>query len=402
LSGFLLLTGSTGLLGRYLVRDLLERGEKLALIVRGTKHESAEERVESVLQFWEQQSGKKYSRPHLIQGDLRQPILGLGEREIDWVSRNCRAVMHSAASLKFHGDGSGEPALTNIGGSENMLSLCRRAKVRELHYVSTAYVCGLRDGTIYESDLDCGQSFRNDYESSKHQAETIVRNADYIDRLTVYRPAVISGDSQSGYTNTYHGIYLYLRLMALLVPRHPIGPDGLRQTSLRLPMTGQERRNVVPIDWVSRVIAALNINPEAHGRTFHLAPEKCLTPKMIIDSGYSYFNSTGIEYVGYTHIDPATYNAFEMEMLPGLAMYSNYENTDPAFDCSNVKQFAGHVRCPEIDEAMLHTYIRFGEADRWGKRKARKSPAPTGNTPDRILAYSLSDQASNADSNAVL
>jgi len=63
LSWFLLLTGSTGLLGRYLVRDLLERGEKLALNVGGTKYESAEERVESVLQFWEQQSGKKYAPP---------------------------------------------------------------------------------------------------------------------------------------------------------------------------------------------------------------------------------------------------------------------------------------------------------------------------------------------------
>jgi len=57
-----------------------------------------------------------------------------------------------------------------------------------------------------------------------------------------------------------------------------------------------------------------------------------------------------------------------MVMLPGLAMYSNYEKTDPTFDCSNVKLFAGRVRCPEIDEAMLHTYSRFGKADRWSKR----------------------------------
>ena len=96
---------------------------------------------------------------------------------------------------------------------------------------------------------------------------------------------------------------------------------------------------------------------------------------MIIDSSYSYFNSTGIEDDGYTYIDPATYNAFKMAMLAGLAMYRSYENTDPTFNCSNVKQFAGHVRCPEIDEAMLHTYIRFGESDRWGKRNAEMYPA---------------------------
>ena len=34
--GYLLLTGGTGLLGEYLVRDLLTRGTKLALLVRSS------------------------------------------------------------------------------------------------------------------------------------------------------------------------------------------------------------------------------------------------------------------------------------------------------------------------------------------------------------------------------
>lgn len=401
LSSCLLLTGGTGLLGRYLVRDLLERGEKLAMVVRGTKKESAGERIESILQFWEQQSGKRLTRPHFIEGDLREPLLGLSTRDLGWVAKNCRGVMHSAASLKFNADGSGEPEQTNVGGVKNMLSLCRLAKIRELHYVSTAYVCGLRNGTIYESELDLGQSFRNDYESSKLRAETLVRNADCLDSLTVYRPAVIAGDSTSGYTNTYHGIYLYLRLMALIVPRQPIGPDGLRQTRLRLPMRGDERRNVVPIDWVSSAMVALYANPDAHGNTFHLAPDECLTPKQIIDAGYSYFNSTGIEYIGYNTIDPKTFNAFEAEMLPGFAMYSNYESTDPRFDCTNLKRFAGHIPCPKIDEAMLHSYIRFGESDRWGKRKIAKPKAVDESTFGQGLCCSSGEHLTLADSDTV-
>jgi nucleoside-diphosphate-sugar epimerase len=382
------------------VRDLLERGERLALLVRGSKKESAEERVEAILGYWEEISGRRLQRPVLLHGDIRQPLLGLGKSEVDWVAKNCHSMMHSAASLKFLEDGTGEPRLTNIEGTRNMLSLCKAANVRQLHYVSTAYVCGLRDGTIYEHELDCEQEFRNDYEKSKLEAETLVRNAGCFDRLTVYRPAVISGDSKTGYTNTYHGIYLYLRLMAMLVPRQPLGPDGLRLTRLRLPMTGNERRNVVPIDWVSRVMTELYLNSEAHGQTFHLAPEECLTPKQIIDAGYSYFHSTGIEYVGYQYIDPATYNAFEMEMLPGLSMYSNYESTDPIFDCSNVKRFASHVPCPRIDEAMLHTYIRYGEEDRWGKRK---TPAriKDNHGAEEISPYSYRELSKNADCNVV-
>ena len=99
-----------------------------------------------------------------------------------------------------------------------------------------------------------------------------------------------------------------------------------------------------------------------------MAPDECLTPRQIMEAGYTYFNSKGVEFLGPDY-KPDSLNAFEAETFPGLAMYNNYEKTDPTFDCSNLKRFAGDLPCPKIDEAMLHTYIRFGEADRWGKRR---------------------------------
>ncbi len=371
MSDYLFLTGGTGLLGRYLVRDLLLRGRKLALLVRGSRRETAQQRVESILQYWEQETGHALPRPVIIEGDLREPCLGVSESDRRWISQHCDELVHSAASLTFHADGSGEPWTTNLDGTKNMLSLCEAAGIRKLHYVSTAYVCGLRDGTIYESELDCGQDFRNDYEESKLQAEQLVRGVNFLDQLTVYRPAVISGDSNTGYTNTYHGIYLYLRLMALVVPRQPIGPSGERVTKLRLRVTGDEERNVIPVDWVSKVMTHLLMTPNSHGNTFHLVPHKCVTPREIIEAGYSYYKSTGAEFVGHQEIDPSTYNELESEVLPGLAMYMNYETTDPHFDYSNLSKYAPDFPCPAIDEDMLHTYLRFGEEDRWGKRRQR-------------------------------
>ncbi len=355
------------------MRDLLAAGQRLAVLVRDSKSESATERIEQILQYWERENGQRLPRPVLLRGDICRPFLGLSASDVKWVAKHCDSVMHSAASLKFHEDVSGEPWVSNLEGTRHMLSLCQAAGLRELHYVSTAYVCGIRGGVIYESELNCGQTFRNSYEESKLHAETLVRTADFIDNLTVYRPAVISGDSRTGYTNTYHGIYLYLRLMALLVPRQPMDESGRRVTSLRLPMTGDERRNVVPVDWVSKVMVALHSNPAANGYTFHLAPDRCLTPREIIEAGYSFFKSTGVEFLGYQKLDPATYNAFEAELLPGLAMYHDYESTDPHFDCTNLKRFAGQLPCPVIDETTLHTYIRFGQDDRWGKRRPAKA-----------------------------
>ncbi len=372
LSGYLLLTGGTGLLGRYLIKDLLDRKVKLAVLVRGSKRETANERIEAILQHWEKVLGRLLPRPVVIEGDILQPLLGVSPDDQQWISRNCTAVMHSAASLEFHADGKGEPWNTNFGGTKNMLDLCKAVGIAELHYVSTAYVCGVRDGLIRETELDCGQKFRNDYEESKLKAEQLVRQTNWIDELTVYRPAVIAGDSVTGYTNTYHGIYLYLRLMAMVVPRFPPGPDGVRRTELRVPSNGEERRNVVPVDWVSEVMTDLYMNRSAHGQTFHLAPEVGLTPRHIIDAGYAYYNSTGVQYVSRDQLDPATYNSLEAEILPSMAMYTNYEKTDPTFDQTNRIRFAPHLPCPEIDKDMLQRFLRYGEEDRWGKRKSPK------------------------------
>ncbi|MBC8351967.1 MAG: SDR family oxidoreductase [Planctomycetes bacterium] len=373
MSEYLLLTGSTGLLGRYLIRDLLLGGHRLAVLARPSRRESAADRIEAIMQMWEAELGRLLPRPICLEGDICEEGLGLHASSRKWVADHCSKMLHSAASLAFHADDSGEPYRSNVGGTKNMLALCRETGIRDLHYVSTAYVCGLRGDAAREDELDVGQEFRNDYERTKLEAETLVRQADFLEQLTVYRPTVISGDSKTGYTNTYHGLYLYLRLMAILVPQQGLDADGRRYTPIRLPMTGDERRNVVPIDWVSEVITHLFQTPEAHGHTFNLAPEKCLTPRQIIDAGYKFFDSTGVQYVGDQVVDPGTFNRFESEFLSSIGMYDNYKATDPTFDCTNLKKFAGHFPCPVIDESMLHQYIRFGQEDRWGKRKAPKT-----------------------------
>ena len=369
MSDYVLLTGATGLLGRYLIRDLVLAGKQVAVLARASRKETALQRIEAIMQMWEAETGQLLPRLICLDGDICSERLGLDDRSLHWVEEHCSSMLHSAASVTFHADGSGEPFRTNVGGTENVLELCRETGIGNVHYVSTAYVCGLRGDVAREDELDVGQSFRNAYEQSKLEAEVLVRQANFLDHLTVYRPTVISGDSKTGYTNTYHGLHLYLRLMAILVPREELDERGRRFTPIRLPMTGNERRNVVPVDWVSQVITHLFQTPEAHGQTFNLAPKTCLTPREIIDAGCKYFNSTGVEYVGNERIDPASLNRFEAKFLPSIGMYDNYEATDPTFDCTNLRKFAGHLACPEIDESVLHQYIRCGEEDRWGKRR---------------------------------
>jgi len=246
--------------------------------------------------------------------------------------------------------------------------------LKHFHYVSTAYVAGKRNGLVLEDELDEGQDFRNDYEHCKCLAEKAVRSDDFIDPPTIYRPAVIAGDSKTGYTSTYHGLSVYLRVISLALAATPVGPDGRRHTPLKLPLTGDEQWNIVPVDWVSRTILDLFKNSVARGRTYHLTPRVPLTTRNLFEAAYSYFNSYGVEFCGAGSTEQSKETIFDLVYANELSVYRDYELTDPQFDTTNLQRFARQHPCPDIDHALLHRYWRFGEAHRWGKRRA---PDPT-------------------------
>ncbi len=73
---YTLLTGATGLVGRYLVRDLLLNEHRLAVVVRPSRRQSPEERMEEILQLWERELGRSLPRPVVLAGDICERGLG--------------------------------------------------------------------------------------------------------------------------------------------------------------------------------------------------------------------------------------------------------------------------------------------------------------------------------------
>src|SRR5262245_6247552 len=118
---YTLLTGVTGLVGRYLLRDLLERDVPVAVLVRSSRVESAAQRVEAVMPMWEEAAGRSLPRPVVLEGELCQELLGLNADSRAWVAGHCDTILHNAASMVFREDKHGEPFRTNVGGMENVL-----------------------------------------------------------------------------------------------------------------------------------------------------------------------------------------------------------------------------------------------------------------------------------------
>jgi len=171
--------------------------------------------------------------------------------------------------------------------------------------------------------------------------------------------------------------------MAMLVPCIPQGPDGLRHTPIRLSFTGDEKRNLIPVDWVSAVMCRLFQNPAARGRTYHLVPDVPTTARNLIDCCAEFFQSTGVLYAG----DPEPVNAedvplsedqrmFESLFRENAETYANYETTDNTFDATNTKTFVPDLPCPPIDRTIIHRYIEFGNSDKWGKKRPEFNPVP--------------------------
>lgn len=350
----LLLTGATGLLGRYLLRDLLDAGISVAVLVRPTRRQTAEERVEAMMVTWEKMLGRKLGRPVVLSGDLTQDDLGLDPEGIEWVKENCDSVMHNAASLTFVAtDDEGEPWRSNVTGTRNVLDLCKKTEIHDFHHVSTAYVAGLRQGRVLETELDVGQDLSNDYEKSKVMAEEMVRSADFLSPPTVFRPAIIIGDSVTGFTTTFHGFYAALRLAHTLAEAQERDADGnIGSVETRLTLNGDEHKNLVPVDWVSAVMTHVFTHRELHGETYHLAPDEPVTSRLMADTLEQVGGYYGTQFVGpNTTIDDPT----ETEALfyQNIEIYDSYWRNDPTFDLTNTKKAAPHLPCPHVDKEML-------------------------------------------------
>ncbi len=88
---YLFLTGATGLVGRYLLRDLLAADVPVVAMVRPGKGPAM---LEGIMRRWEQEAGRSLPRPVVIEGDLCHPAGGArAKMQRRWLRRNCDRIL---------------------------------------------------------------------------------------------------------------------------------------------------------------------------------------------------------------------------------------------------------------------------------------------------------------------
>ena len=148
-------TGSTGLLGSNLVRQLLEQGHDVVALARSP-------------QKAQQQLGT-LARLSVVKGDI-EDLAGFAEH-----LRGCDVLFHTAAYFRdYYGRGDHWPMLEkiNVTGTIQLLNAAERAGVTKTIYVSSSGVIGTEGvGTVDESTPPGKLQQTNLYFKSKVQAE---------------------------------------------------------------------------------------------------------------------------------------------------------------------------------------------------------------------------------------
>ena len=348
---YLLLTGATGLVGRYLLRDLLAEEVPVAVLVRATRFESATQRIEAIMERWERLAGHCLPRPVVLAADLREPLLGLDETSCRWIAENCDRVLHNAASMVFREDKHGEPFRTNVDGMRDHAGPLPAHRLAAIPSRLDRLCLRFARGRVFENELDLGQQNGNVYEVSKLTAEKLLRAADFLDPPSVYRPASVAGDSLTGYTTSTHGFYLPLQLAYIMADKVPTALMGERYFKL-LGLQGTEGKNLVPVDWLSAAIVHLVTHPQYHGQTYHLTNPRPVTVSLIqqvIREAIEQFSTK--RFVG--ELSDAEIAAYDELFRQYMEIYRSHWRDDPLFDRTNTESALRQLPCPEIDHGML-------------------------------------------------
>jgi len=246
-------TGATGFIGKRLVKKLLER--KGAVVHFLIRKESAD-KVADLRAYW----GVTAARAVPVHGDLTAKKLGVAAEDVKKLKGQIDHFYHLAAVYDLGADEETQVAV-NIEGTRNTVDLAKAIDAGHFHHVSSIAAAGLYEGVFREDMFEEAEGLDHPYFQTKHESEKIVRQ-DCKVPWTVYRPAMVVGDSTTGEMDKIDGPYYFFKLIQrmrqLLPPWMPtVGLEG-------------GRVNIVPVDFVVNALNVISHQKDIGKKCYHL------------------------------------------------------------------------------------------------------------------------------------
>jgi len=253
------LTGVSGFLGAYLLKELLNQTQaSIYCLVRCQSEAEGRQRLEKHLQFYQLQDDTDLQRVKIMPGDLSKPLMGFNEATFQQLAESIDVIYHSAAQVNSFYSYNALKA-TNVEGTQTILRLAAEHHTKPLHFMSTLAVFfsppHVDAEIVKEADIPIAE-LKGGYKQSKWVAEALVREAQTRGLpASIYRTARIMGDSKTGINGNTQD-FLCSMLKACV--------------HLQLAPAVDARVNMLPVDFTAQAIVAMSLSAENLGKAFHL------------------------------------------------------------------------------------------------------------------------------------
>ncbi|WP_018969774.1 thioester reductase domain-containing protein [Rubritalea marina] len=362
------ITGATGFLGSYLLRDLLQNTEQqIYCLVRASDPTAGMQRIiQSLSQIteWETQKHHWSDRIQVLCGSLDAPYFGLNAETFSSLTEQISSIYHNGANVNFVAPYS-QLYQVNVASNHTIIELALAAGNIPIHYVSTVAVFNSPDRdqfpTIREEDfLPSPDRIFSGYAKTKWVSEKIYQHAESLGmQVAVYRPALVMGDSQTGFCHTDDFLCRFIKGC--------IDLGHFPKLDLHIDMT--------PVDYVSQQIIDLSLDRRSIGQQFHILNDNPITLPDLVDwltrQGHSLELMDSDQWHQKLSSELPTWNAlypvypFLLEQIPCSEEHS--ETILPFFtkrglnlDSRKRKANAPHgTSCPPVDHQLLNRYFEY-------------------------------------------
>ena len=284
----ILLTGATGFVGRYVLRDLLQQNPDLVVhcLVRAENADEGEKRLQSVLQKADLREEIDWHRVRVIVGDINEHHLGLVDEHFADLCRRIDAVYHFAAILSL-----GATYLhlrrNNVFSTRNIIELSLTTRFKHVFFASSL-------GVFPEYFCSFGQEFETSQIEDEAQPD--------IELMKRHFPPGLIGYPWSKLVSEQALLFAYATGMPLAIFRLPLtgmATNGYFNPSdivVRLSAAANQvemtppgfwaRKHGDPVDILADICTRISMNPERQHLIYHCCePEPGLHDIDPVDMG---------------------------------------------------------------------------------------------------------------------
>jgi len=375
------LTGTTGFLGSHLMAAMLSKGYNIIVFGRSAKNESLEERISRLLHWFGIDSC--LDQVTCVDTDLSQDNLGIPTGEYSRLCSVVDSVIHCASDTSFSESKREKVIAANINNLKGILDFSKNAHVNFFHYISTAYVAGT-SVTYCKETLSSVKTFTNVYEESKAEAEKIISR--FCERnsisLSIIRPSIVYGDSQSGRSLKFNALYFPVRSAQAIRDIYLndilnngglkaakngifIDKEGYLFLPLKIYLPHEGDINIIPVDYFVNTTIKIIENCSGNG-IYHLTNPFHTTMKIIAKYYEQLMKVNGVEIIYGPMPDELLRNPVEELFDRFIEPYRPYLSDNRVFDRTNTILATDNMNPPEFTYDIFKTCMEYAIKVNWG------------------------------------